>query len=74
MCFVDLKKVVDRVPRKVLECTMMKKGIYVVLIRAVVNLYMGVKIRIRVDSELSEKFEVKVGMDLFCHLFFLQLL
>ena len=33
-----------------------------VLVRSVMSPYEGVKTRVRVDSELSEEFEVKVGM------------
>ena len=41
---------------------MRKIGIPEVLVRSVMSLYEGAKTRVRVDSELSEKFEVKVGM------------
>ena len=34
-----------------------------VLVRSVMSLYEGAKTRVRVDSELSEEFEVKIGMD-----------
>ena len=62
MCFVDLEKVFDRVPRNVLEWALRKKGLPEVLVRSVMSLYGGVKARVRVDSDLSEVFEVKVGM------------
>ena len=39
-----------------------KKGIPEVLVSSVMRLYEGAKTRIRMDSELSEEFEVKVGM------------
>ena len=48
-------------PRKVLEWTMRKKGIPEVLVRSVMSLYERAKTKGRVDSELSEEFEVKVG-------------
>ena len=32
------------------------------MVRSVMSLYEGTKTRVRVDSELSEQFEVKVGM------------
>ena len=32
MCFVDLEKAFDRVPRKVLECALRKKGLPDVLV------------------------------------------
>ena len=60
MCFVGLQKAFDRVPRNVLECAMRKKGITEVLVRSMMSLYEGGKTRVRVDSELSEEFEVHV--------------
>ena len=70
---MGLDKAFDRVPRKVLEWAMRKNGIPEVLVRSMMSLYEGAKTRVRVDSDLSEQFEVKVGMhqDLSCHLFFL---
>ena len=62
MCFADIGKAIDRVSRKVLEWALRKKGIPEVLVRSVMSLYEGAKSRVRVDSELSEDFEVKVGM------------
>ena len=62
MCFVDLEKSFDRVSQKVSEWALRKKGISEVLVRSMMSLYEGAKTRVRVDSELSEKFEVKVGM------------
>ena len=61
-CFVDLDKFFDRVSRKVLEWALRKKEISEVLVRSVMSLYEGEKTRVRVDSELSEEFEVKAGM------------
>ena len=62
MCFVDLEKAFDRVPRKVLEWAMRKRGIPEVMVKAVMSLYEGAKTRVRVGLELSEEFEVKVGV------------
>ena len=62
MSVVDLEIAFDRVPRKVLEWAMRKKGIPEVLVRSVMKLYEGAKTRVRMDIELSEEFEVKVGM------------
>ena len=39
-----------------------KRGIPVVLVGSVMSLYDGADTRVRVDSELSEEFDVKVGM------------
>ena len=41
---------------------MMKKGISELLVRSVMSLYVGARMRVRVNSELSEEFEVKVVM------------
>ena len=62
MCLVNLEKAFDRVPRKVLELAMRRNGIREDLVRSVMSLYEGGKLRARVDSELSEKLEVEVGM------------
>ena len=62
MCFMDLGKAFDRVPRKVLEWEMGKKGIPEDLVRSVMSLYEGAKTRVRVDSELSEDFDANVVM------------
>ena len=60
MCFVDLEKAFDRVPRKVLEWGMRKKSIPEVMVRAVMSLYEGAKTRVRVGLDLSKEFEAKV--------------
>ena len=52
----------ERVFRKVLETAMRKKGKPQDLARSVMSLYEGAKTRVRVDSELSAEFEVKVWM------------
>ena len=62
MCFVDMEKAFDRVPRKVMEWTMRKKGLSVVMVRAVMSLYDDAKTRVKVGSAFSEEFEVKVGV------------
>ena len=62
MCFVDLEKTFDEVPRRVLEWAMRKRGIPEAMVRAVMSLYEGAKTRVRVGLELSEEFEVKVGV------------
>ena len=62
MCFVDLEKAFDRVPSKVLEWALRKRGIPESMVRAVMSLYEGAKTRVRVGAELSEEFEVRVGV------------
>ena len=43
MCFVDMEKTFDRVPRKVMKWAMRKKGLLEVMVRAVMCLYDGAK-------------------------------
>ena len=62
MCFVDMEKIIERVPRKVMEWAMRKKGLSEAMGRAVMSLYDGAKTRVRVGSAYSEEFEVKVGV------------
>ena len=74
MCFVDMEKAFDRVPRKVMEWAMRKKGLSEVIVRAVMSLYDGAKTKVRVGSAYSEGFEVKLVYikDLCCHHYCLQ--
>ena len=62
MCFVDMEKAFDRVPRKVMEWAMRKKGSSEVIVWAVMSLYDGTKSRVRVGSAYSQELEVKVGV------------
>ena len=62
MCFVDIEKAFDRVPRKVMEWAMRKKSLSEVQVRAVMSLYNDAKTRVMVGSAYSEEFEVKVGV------------
>ena len=62
MCFVDLEKAFDRVPRKVLEWAMRKRGVPEAMMRAVLSLYEGARTRVRIGLELSEELEVKVDV------------
>ena len=56
MCFVDLEKAFDRVPRKVMEWVLRKKGLAEVLVQAVISLYEGSRTKVRVGSGASEEF------------------
>ena len=47
MCFVDMEKAIDRMPRKVMELAMRKKGLSEVMVRGVMSLYDGAKTRMR---------------------------
>ena len=63
MCFVDLEKAFDRVPRKVLEWALRKKVIPLVLVRSAMSLCEGAKLRVIVDSEFKIKVRMQQGSD-----------
>ena len=60
MCFVDLEKAFDRIPRKVMEWALRKKGLAEVLVQAVMSLYEGLRTKVRVGSGTSDDFGVRV--------------
>ena len=58
-------------PRKMLDWVMRKKEIPEVLVGSVMSLYEGERTSVRVDSELSEEFELWRCTEDFCwHRFF----
>jgi len=59
--FCNMEKAFDRVPRKVMEWVMRRKELPEVT-EAVMSLYEGAKMRVRVESGLSEEFPVEVGV------------
>ena len=59
---MDIEKALYRVPRKVMEWAMRKKGLPEFLVRAVMSPYHEVKTKVRVGSELSEEFLVQVDV------------
>jgi hypothetical protein len=75
MCFVDLEKAFDSVPRKVIEWALRKKGVNERLVGVVMRLYEGAKTKVKVGKGMSGAFNVKVGVikDRCYHLFCLQL-
>ena len=68
MCFVDLEKSFDHVPRKVMEWALRKKGLPEMFVIAMMSLYEGAKTKVRVGTELSEEVCVKIVYikDQFC--------
>ena len=62
MCFVDLEKAFDRVPRRMMEWAMRKKGLPEILVNAVMSRYDGAETKVRVGSGLLEEFSVEVGV------------
>ena len=62
MYFVGIKKAFYKVPRKVRRWAMGEKGLTEATVRVIMSLYYGAKTKVRVGSELSEKFLVQVGV------------
>ena len=46
MCFVNIEKAFDGVPRKVMDWAMRKKGLPKVIARALMSLYNGAKTKV----------------------------
>ena len=53
MCFEDLEKAFDIVPRNVLKWALRKNKISEVMVRSVMSQYKGAKTKVRVDFELT---------------------
>ena len=66
MCLVDLEKAFDRVPRKVMEWALRKKGLAEVLVQAVMSLYEGSRTKVRVGSGTSEEWDIGSSKKIFC--------
>ena len=62
MCFVNLEKAFDRVPRKVIEWALRRKGVNEGMVQAVMRLYVGARTKVKVGVGMSEAFDVKVGV------------
>ena len=62
ICFVDLEKAMDWVPKKVIEWALRKKLVPERLVQAVMSMYKGAKTRVKVGGEHSEEFDVGVGV------------
>ena len=60
MCFVDLEKAFDRVPSRVIQWILRKKGLPEILVKAMMSLYEGSKMKVKVGSEFLEEFYVVV--------------
>ena len=56
MCFMDLEKAFDRVPRRLMQWALWKKGLPKILVKAMMSLYAGSKTKVKVGSEFSKAF------------------
>ena len=73
MCFVDMEKAFDGVPREVVEWAMKTKGLSEVMVREVMSLHDGLKARVMVGCAYSEEFKREVYIkDLCCRHYCLQ--
>ena len=62
MGFKDLEKAFNGVPRRVIQWALRKKGLPKILIKAVVSLYEGPKMKVKVGFEFSKEFYVAVSV------------
>nr|XP_049578940.1 vacuolar protein sorting-associated protein 4A isoform X1 [Syngnathus scovelli]XP_049578941.1 vacuolar protein sorting-associated protein 4A isoform X1 [Syngnathus scovelli]XP_049578942.1 vacuolar protein sorting-associated protein 4A isoform X1 [Syngnathus scovelli]XP_049578943.1 vacuolar protein sorting-associated protein 4A isoform X1 [Syngnathus scovelli]XP_049578944.1 vacuolar protein sorting-associated protein 4A isoform X1 [Syngnathus scovelli]XP_049578945.1 vacuolar protein sorting- len=68
MCFVDLEKAFDRVPREVLWRVLREYGVPSQLIRAARSLYHRCQSLVRISGSKSDSFPVRVGLRQGCPL------
>ena len=62
MCFVDLEKAFDRVPRPVIEWALRKRMVPENLVQSVMKLYENAQTRVKCGGVLSDGFGVAVGV------------
>ena len=68
MCFIDLEKAYDRVPREKLMDVLQLYGVGSKLLRAIDSLYTKSLAAVRIDGKVSEWFNVKIGVRQGCKL------
>ena len=62
MAFIDLEKVFDQVPWKVIWWVLRKHDVEEWIVRLVQGMYANARIRVRVGEGYNDEFEVKVGV------------
>ena len=60
--FCGFREGFDRVPKRVIQWALKKKGLPEILVKALMSLYEGSKRKVKVGSEFSEEFSVAVGV------------
>ena len=56
MCFVDLEKAFERVPRRAMKWAMRKKGLPEILVKAVISLHEGAETKLELDRVCRKNF------------------
>ena len=59
ICFIDLEKAFDRVPREILRWSMRKVGVEEWLIKVVEAMYRHAKSKVRLGDTYSNTFDIK---------------
>ena len=62
LVFIDLEKAFDHIPRSVVEWAMRRKGVTERDVQGIMAMYKDAKTRVKIEGELSESFQVKVGV------------
>ena len=62
LCFVDLQKAFDGVPRRVIEWALRRRGVPEALAKAVMKMYEGAMTKAGCGNTFSESFPVEVGV------------
>ena len=68
LCFIDLEKAYDRVPREKLMEVVGRYGVGKKLLRAIDSLYTNSEAAVRIDGKFSDWFRVKTGVRQGCKL------
>ena len=62
MCFIDLSKAYDSVNREAMMAVLRKYGVPCHMVSLIEQLYAGTWCQVKMEGEVSERFEVKIGV------------